>query len=214
MMSGPLSSPIPRAAPGEIVNVSVNLKSPPDGGEHFGDWLFQNPSGKRFGVNSHGEDFFWVKIRVDWGPGVGPTAAPPPVNCAYEQNSAYITQLLELINAKRAANSLRPLVIQTQLAAAAQGHSADMACNNFMDHTGSDKSSYKDRIKRQGYNASFVSENIYAGGTAADAFDWWIHSKVHLENILSPTATQIGIGHAFYRQSNFGDYYTLDFGKP
>ncbi len=98
IMSGPPSSPLPRAAPGDVIDVSVKLKSPPDGGTYAGDWQFQNANGKRFGVNSHGEDMFWVKIKVDWGPGIGPTATPPPVNCAYERNLDYEAQLYQLIN--------------------------------------------------------------------------------------------------------------------
>lgn len=214
IMGGAPSSPIPRAAPGDNIDVSVSLRSPAQGGTYAGDWQFQNAAGKRFGVNSHGEDFFFVIIRVDWGPGIGPTLTPPPANCALTQNTAYETQLLQLINSARATNLLPALALQNQLSAAAQAHSADMACNNYLDHIGSDKSNYSDRIKLQGYPGTYDSENIYAGGSAQDAFDWWMNSTVHRDNILSSKITQIGISYAFYAGSKFGGYYTLDFGHP
>jgi uncharacterized protein YkwD len=94
-----------------------------------------------------------------------------------------------------------------------------MACNNFMDHTGSDKSNFKERIKAQGYNASYTSENIYAGspdfgGNAAGAFDWWMHSDIHRRNILSEKVTSIGIGVAFNPNSTYQAYFTLNFARP
>lgn len=214
ILSGPPTSPLPKANPGELIDVSVNLKTPSDGGTYAGDWEFQNPSGKRFGVNSHGEDFIYLIIKVDWGPGVGPTPAPPPVNCAYQRNQEYETQLLQWINQERVSKKLAPLTLQSQLNAAALAHSVDMACNNFMDHTGSDKSTYSQRIKAQGYKAAKDNENIYAGGPAQDAFDWWKGSPIHYANMMSSQVTQIGIGYAFYSGSKYGGYYTLTFGRP
>jgi hypothetical protein len=214
IMDGPPSSPLPKAAPGDIIEISVNLKAPDEGGTYAGDWEFQNPAGRRFGVNSHGEDLIWVIIKVDWGPGIGPTPTPPPVNCAYTGSPAYEAQLLQLINAARAAKKLAPLTLQSELTAAAAAHSADMACHSYLDHTGSDGSNYSARIKFQSYAASYSSENIYAGGDAQEAFDWWMNSQVHRDNILSPKITQIGIGYAYYSKSNYGGYYTLDFAHP
>ena len=47
-----------------------------------------------------------------------------------------------VVNA-RAEAKLTPLNISGQLSAAAQSHSDDMACNNFVGHSGSDGSSEK-----------------------------------------------------------------------
>lgn len=214
ILSGPPTSPLPNAKPGEFIDVSVNLKTPSEGGTYAGDWEFQNPAGKRFGVNSHGEDFIYLIIKVDWGPGIGPTPTPPPVTCSYQRNPEYETQLFQWINQERGSKGLAPLTLQSQLSAAAMAHSADMACNNFMDHTGSDKSTYSQRIKAKGYKASKDNENIYAGGSAQDAFDWWKGSPIHYGNMMSNQITQIGIGYAFYANSKFGGYYTLTFGRP
>lgn len=214
MMSGPPSLPLPSTAPGDTVDVSINFKAPAEGGTYAGDWQFQNAKGKRFGVNSHGEDLFWVIIKVDWGPGVGPTPTSPAVDCAYQRKSDEEAKILQFINAARAANGLPILSLQNQLSAAAQAHSSDMACNSFLDHSGSDKSTHAARLVSQGYRASYESENIYAGGAAEDAFKWWMNSPIHRANILSPKVTQIGISAVYFRGSTFGDYYTLNFAHP
>jgi uncharacterized protein YkwD len=214
ILGAPPSLPLPAALPGAYVDVSVKMQTPAQGGSYAGDWQFQNPAGKRFGVNSHGEDFFYVKIRVDWGPGVVPTATPLPVSCAYERRSDYDSQLLQLINQTRAANGLAPLTLQSQLDAAALVHSADMACNSYLDHSGSDGATYSSRIDATGYDAKSASENIFAGGDAQTAFEWWMNSPTHRANILHKTMTQIGIASVFYSKSTFGAYYTLTFARP
>ncbi len=89
-----------------------------------------------------------------------------------------------------------------------------MACHNFMDHPGSDKSTHSSRLTAQGYKYTYESENVYAGGDAQEAFDWWMKSAIHRANILSSKVTQIGIGYAYYASSKFGGYYTLNFARP
>ncbi len=214
ILDGPPTSPLPKAAPGDIIEISVNMKAPSEGGTYAGDWEFENPAGRRFGVNSHGEDLIWVIIKVDWGPGIGPTPTPPPVNCAYTGNPDFVAKLLQLINVQRVANKRAPLTLQTNLSAAAARHSADMACNSYLDHAGSDGSSYQTRIQAANYTFTYASENIYAGGDAQEAFDWWMGSPIHKANILDPKVTQIGIAYAYYAQSLYGGYYTLDFAHP
>jgi uncharacterized protein YkwD len=106
-----------------------------------------------------------------------------------------------------------------QLSAAAYAHSADMACMDFVDHTGSDGSTWTTRIKARDYSYSCASENIYVGnpafgGDVAGAFNGWMNSQVHRDNILSPKVTQIGIACVFNPSSAYGGYYTLVFARP
>ena len=228
-LDGPIANPMPVVAPGETANVSVDLKSPPQGGLFTGLWEFENSSGQRFGVNSHGKDFIWVKISVSWytednPPGNmknEPVSASPPVSsaCQAQRSSNSEAQILTLINQARAENNLPALTLQTQLSSAAYNHSADMACNDYLDHTGSDGSNFTARIKATGYNASYTSENIYAGdpdfgGDPAGAFDWWMHSDIHRKNILSSKVTSIGIGAAYDASSTYKAYYTINFARP
>ena len=228
IMNGPQSVPLPSVKPGDIFNVSVNLVAPLGGGTYLGDWEFQRPDGTRFGVNSGGVDFIWVKIDVSWvvpgnepgaTPETGSGPAPAAAACGGQTNADYVSQVLALINNARAANGQKALALNPQLSAAAQAHSADMACNDFLSHTGSDGSTWYTRVMAQGYAYSYASENIYAGspsygGDAQGAFDWWMNSPIHKANILSPKVTEIGIGYLFYDKSSYGGYYTLDFARP
>jgi len=234
LMSGPLSSPLPAAAPGAIIDISVNLVSPSSGGTFTGFWEFQDPYGKRFGVNSNGIDQIWVKIGVtvfndsgvivEVGSTPAPTATSQPAAdatgvCTPQEDKGNEQQILGMINDARSKQGLNPLQLSSKLSAAAYAHSADMACNNYVDHAGSDGSTWYTRIKAAGYNYSYATENIYVGnpafgGTPQGAFDWWMNSQVHRDNILSTRVTEIGIGYAYDASSTYGGYYTLDFAKP
>jgi len=71
-MSGPDSAPMPtNVAPGQTVDISINLISPNAGGTYRGYWKFKNSLGAVFGIGSAGTKSFWVEIRVS-----GPTATP------------------------------------------------------------------------------------------------------------------------------------------
>lgn len=211
---------------GDMVDISVKMTAPGPGGQHYSDWQIRDNQGKIFGFGSGASDFIWAQIVVNWPvPKSGATtlvsqpAIPSTGACPAQLNNTYIDQLLTLINNARTAQGRNPLQEQDQLMAAAQGHSLDMACNNFASHTGSDNSSWYDRISAQGYAYSYASENIYYGdpaygGDAAGAFDWWMHSTVHKDNILDPKVSQIGIGYAYDSKSAYGGYYTLDFASP
>jgi uncharacterized protein YkwD len=225
ILNGPPSSPLPAVQPGDFVNISVNLTAPHNGGTYTSYWEFQNPQGQRFGVNSQGQDLIWVKIAVSYivvdasGVAVGTPTPQSPSTCAIQRDAAYETQLLQLINEARSQQGRKPLTLNAKLSAAALAHSTDMACNNFVDHTGSDGSNWVTRIKAQGYKAASASENIYVGdpqfgGDAAGAFDWWMHSQIHRDNILSPKVTEIGIAYVYYPNSTYKGYYTLDFARP
>ncbi len=224
-MNGALSVPLPETQPGEVMKVSIDLVSPPQGGQYTGYYEFTNSEGKRFGVNSGGIDRIWVTISVRWyKPGESePSAGVPAVDlntsCAYNENSDYVSQLIGLINQARADQGLAALELNSSLSAAALKHSADMGCQGFLGHVGSDGSTFGQRVKAAGYAYSYVSENIYAGspdfgGNAQGAFDWWMNSTVHRNNILSNKVSQIGIGFAQVPGSPYGNYFTLNFARP
>jgi uncharacterized protein YkwD len=94
-----------------------------------------------------------------------------------------------------------------------------MACNSFVSHTGSDGSSVRDRVERQGYDWSWIGENIYAtGNTSSSApqqvFTWWMNSAPHRANLLHSIYTDIGIGYMFRTGSGYGGYFTAVFARP
>jgi uncharacterized protein YkwD len=139
-----------------------------------------------------------------------PSAATASTGCTPQQNEAYVQEMLSLINQARAENGLQPVFLQSQLTAAALGHSTDMACNRFVDHDGSDGSTWYGRAEAQGYaNPRSARENIYVGADPQGTFNWWMGSQIHRENILFPTVTEVGIGYVNLPGSPYGSYFTL-----
>lgn len=120
-----------------------------------------------------------------------------------------------MINDARQAQGLHPLSAQGQLTAAARTHSDDMACNDFISHTGSDGSRPSDRVTAQGYSFSWIGENIFAGSSSPQTtFEWWMDSEPHRNNILHGNYTEIGIGYGYLSGSRYSNHYTAVFARP
>ena len=127
--------------------------------------------------------------------------------------------MISLINQQRAQAGLPPLNANSALASAAQRHSVDMACNSFVDHAGTDGTTWYDRISAAGYSYSNANENIYVGfpdfgGTAQGAVTWWMNSQVHRDNILNSQNVDAGVGYVYDANSQWGGYYTIVFARP
>ncbi len=226
-MSAAMSTSIQDVKANEYTNVSVALVASNRGGPDTGYWQFKNASGQTFGVGSGAQGLIWVQITVNYptpvpttSSGTGGGTLPSTGNCAFTLNADYVNQMLNSINAARLQNGLKAVTMNDQLSAAALAHSKDMACNDFLSHDGSDGSTWYDRIKAQGFsNYASARENIYAGspsfgGDAQGAFTWWMNSKIHHDNILYPTVSEVGIAYVYNPSSTYGGYYTLDLARP
>jgi uncharacterized protein YkwD len=218
-MGAPLSAPIPTALSGEKVEISIELTAPSADGTYTGYFTLNDVNGKDVPIGV--EKTFWVKIVVGSASSSSTTTGSVSVvntlsannsACAYSPNEGYVQELISRINEARRNTKLNPLTVNAQLSAAAQSHSADMACNNFHDHTGSDGSWIGDRILRAGYAASHYLE-IIAIGSPQNAMDQWAASSEHWEAIVDPLSAEIGVGYAYYANSDFGGYITVDFGS-
>ena len=223
-MSGAVSSPLPGAAPGDIIEIPIELTAPSRGGTYVGNWMFSDPEGNWFGVGATGRGELWVRIITNYIPSGGTEPGEPapgntePAACGSERNTTYENEVLTLINNARSNNGLSPLTIHDKLTEAALRHSNDMACNDFVDHSGTDGTLWYDRISEAGYVYTTAKENIYVGdpafgGTPEGAFTWWMNSQIHRENILSQDITEIGIGYVYNSNSSYGGYYTLVFAR-
>jgi len=128
------------------------------------------------------------------------------------------TEMLAYINDERDARDLIPLAPSNSLHAVAQGHSNDMVAEDFLGHTGSDDSTPQTRVERAIGEARYIGENAGAGfRTIEIAHEAFMDSEENKKNILSPDATQIGIGLAFGDQENTykdGVYITILFFDP
>ncbi|MBI2331520.1 MAG: hypothetical protein HYU84_05040 [Chloroflexi bacterium] len=64
-MGGPDSALIPTTvAPGQTVDITLNLTSPTTAGTYRGYWKLKNSTGIPFGIGSAGTKSFWVEIKV------------------------------------------------------------------------------------------------------------------------------------------------------
>jgi len=221
-MNAPLSAPIPDTAPKDKVLVSVELIAPSTNGTYTGNFTLNDASEKAIPIGI--EKTFWVKIVVGDGTaqaaGAGSSTITAYVpaggnsNCSYSQNGGYVSEIISLINQARASVKLPELTINSQLMSAAQTHSADMACNNFLGHAGSDGTWIGDRLLRAGFPANTYYGEIIAIGTPQDAISQWQSDKPHWDAVLDPSVSEIGAGYAYYKSSDFNGYITVDMGKP
>ena len=116
-----------------------------------------------------------------------------------------------LVNAERDKAGCGPVRSNSALQRAAQGHSVDMAAEDYFSHTGTDGRTFADRIRAAGYTGGTIGENIAAGqATASAVMRSWMGSAGHRANILNCRFTSLGVGYA--RGGSYGTYWTQDFG--
>jgi uncharacterized protein YkwD len=117
------------------------------------------------------------------------------------------------VNAYRAQHGLAPLKVSVALTNASKWLSADMAHNDYLDHTDSLGRSFTRRITAFGYRGPLRSENIAAGSAdAAGTLEQWKQSAPHRRNLLSRTLKVIGIGRSYDADSLLGWYWAAEFG--
>lgn len=231
MMNAPLTNPFPGTVPpGGLVDLSIEMEAPGRGGAHTGSWEFSNPSGQRFGAGVAGGIPFWVTISVSFidqqgqalpsGLVMGHTGpVDVPSGCPAASDPDQAAQVVTLINQARQENGLPALALDPALERAALAHSLDMDCNNFINHTGSDGSTWYDRVRAEGYAYNKALENIYAGdpgygGDPASVVAWWLNSAIHRAAMLSPEVSEIGVGVSTGGNGQYGAYFTAVFARP
>jgi uncharacterized protein YkwD len=102
--------------------------------------------------------------------------------------------------------------MDTDLRAAARGHSQDMHARGYFDHNSPDGKEPWDRIKASGYVGASrgFAENIAKGyATAQAVVDGWMNSPGHRANILNCSLKAVGIGVEY---GSGGPWWTQDFG--
>lgn len=156
-------------------------------------------------------------LGVVLGVAMAVSAGPVLANQALEQ------QVLELINQQRANGGCDPLVMQSQLNAAAQGHANAMAVKNFFGHASKNGAKFSSRIKAQGYRGRKFAENIAAGYASAEkVVSIWMNSKGHRVNIMNCAYTETGIALAYQEDDAplpgsdypMRYYWVQEFAKP
>ena len=115
-------------------------------------------------------------------------------------------QVIQLVNAERAAAGVALLEEHPQLQWSARTHDIIMAASGVLSHDG--WSSY---IEQSGFNIGYAGENIAWGQhDATEVMNTWMNSPGHRANILSVDYKYIGVGcvidalGAYWWVQNFG----------
>jgi uncharacterized protein YkwD len=131
--------------------------------------------------------------------------------------AGFPAEIFRLINEQRAAYGLAPLAWNATLARAAQLHADDCYARGWCGHTGSDGSTMKERIIRQGYDPVRWSECWAWYGTPEMAVAMWMDEvppdDPHRRTILSTWLTEVGVG-VVPAVDGRGYYFIADFGTP
>jgi uncharacterized protein YkwD len=139
--------------------------------------------------------------------------------CSFEENPQYVTQLETLINDARTEAGLPALTVHAQLTEAAEAHASDMLCNDYFSPMGLDGSTPEERVEAAGFNASEVTENLFAlhpafGGNPQAAVDWWMGNPNARADLLNENTTVMGIAYASSEDSLFGGYFVVVAASP
>ena len=124
---------------------------------------------------------------------------------SFAQDSGYAPDaeewaFVELLNAYRGELGLAPVTLNSELGAAAEYHSVDMATNNYFDHYLFDGTDAGTNIQNFGYTGFPYAENIAAGmATAQEVLIGWQNSPEHNATMTNPQYTEVGIGRALQR---------------
>ncbi|WP_248803044.1 CAP domain-containing protein [Pseudomonas sp. MWU13-2100] len=170
-----------------------------------------NPQFVDIGVNREGREWRIVLAR-------------PLLSARLGDWQAEGQKLLEQINSARtqarqcggqAFSATTPLAWNAVLASAAEGHSRNMANNNFFDHKDRDGRMPGDRAELAGYNGQLIGENIAAGqDTVRKVVDGWLASPGHCANLMNPQFRELGAAYVVDPKSDSGIYWTAMFGTP
>jgi uncharacterized protein YkwD len=123
-------------------------------------------------------------------------------------------KFVQMINQYRQQNGVAPLSIDTSLQQAAEWMSRDMGENNYFSHTDSLGRDPFVRMCDFGYcYNTWKGENLAAGASSAESvFNLWKDSPGHNSNMLNGNYRVMGIARVHTPDSNFGWYWTNDFG--
>lgn len=110
-----------------------------------------------------------------------------------DAESAYIQQVINLVNEERAKAGLSPVTEASDVAAAANIRAREIA--GSFSHTRPNGTSYSTALDESGVKYRGSGENIaYGQRTAAEVMDGWMNSQGHRANILNSNYTKIGVG--------------------
>lgn len=123
-----------------------------------------------------------------------------------EYTTSGTQDMIALVNEERKIGQLQPLTENDKLNQSAQMKCQDMIDKNYWDHIAPDGIKPWAFFKKVGYNYDLAGENLVTGIPDGQAIVELMGSQSHMENIMNPKFTEIGIGRC-------GEYMVQHFGK-
>ena len=102
-------------------------------------------------------------------------------------------QVFRLVNRTRLKYGLAPLNYNSGLDISANRKAQDMYERKYFSHTGPNGESFDFFIELE---PGLVGENLARGFSVPKAYNAWLASPSHLDNIIEPEFTDIGVGVA------------------
>lgn len=116
---------------------------------------------------------------------------------ASNEYSDIALEMLELVNAARMEHGVKPLELSPNLQKAANFRAEDMIKNKYYEHISPVYGHWINALDRFGVKYVNAGENIAAAHLDPKmAFNAWMDSPGHRDNILAPYYTHIGVGYA------------------
>lgn len=148
-------------------------------------------------------------------------AVVPLASAAAASLSSQELALVQLINTYRQSLGLQPLMVSERCSEAARKHCSDMAKYGFFGHyteasdwfpVGADPGV---RLNKCGYPSGGAWAETLAAGQAepAQVLGAWKQSASHNQAMINPEYRVIGVGHVYNPDSQYGYYWTADFGS-
>ncbi len=123
-------------------------------------------------------------------------------------------EAVRLVSVYRVQHGLNGLTQDGRLTEAARAQALAMAQIGRMSHDIAGQGTLPRRLERVGYNWGVSAENLGAGyPTLKAAFDGWVHSPKHNENLLRKGLTEMGIAAAS-SPSRYGTFWALILSSP
>jgi len=118
-----------------------------------------------------------------------------------------------MISGYRQNNGLGPVSLDPALMQMAEQQARAMASRDKLDHNVA--GTFKDRLRKSGYNAKTGAENVGAGyHTLAEAFSGWRDSPPHKANMLLRGATRMGIAAVYVPNTKYKVFWALILAAP
>lgn len=123
----------------------------------------------------------------------GDSTELPEEDSGFSSSSAYVNEVLRLVNEYRTQNGVSALELDRKLCGAAGIRAEEI--KSLFSHTRPDGSSCFTVLSELGISYSGAGENIaYGQSSPSEVMTAWINSDGHRENILNSSFTKLGVG--------------------